>query len=183
MKKFAIVLLGFISATLIAGSVQFVAADHLEPGTGIYKNDEHDVNLISTKDSKYQIYVQIEVRNEHGQLISISESSIGKHIPIPHKITNVGAAIDKALGKREIIIIDNIKYEKFEYRGTLDTKQMLGDISETPHFMGLWKFELCGEIHGHGYRCIPIFQANTSHVSITEEDIVTAQWTVLRVMD
>ena len=179
MKKFAIVLLGFISATLIAGSVQFVAADHLEPGIGIYKNDEHEVNLISTKGSKYQVYVQIEVRNEHGQLISISENSIARHVP--HKITDM--AFNEKLGKKEIVTIDNIKYEKAGYSGTLDTKQMLGDIDKTPHFMGLWKFEICGEIHGHGYRCIPIFQANTPHVSITEEDVVTAQWTVLRVMD
>ena len=44
-------LLGVIFVTLIAGSVQSVTADHLEPGQGIYK-DENSVNLVSTKDSK-----------------------------------------------------------------------------------------------------------------------------------
>ena len=178
MKWLVMPLLGVIFVVLLAGSVQSISADHLEPGEGIFKN-ENQINVISSKDSKYEIHLLVEHRNAQDQLISISEITHGEHIA--HEITD--STFNERLGKKEIITIDNIKYEKAGYRGTLDTKQMLGDISETPHFMGLWKFEICGEIHGHGYRCIPIFQANTSQVSITEEDIVTAQWTVLRVMD
>ena len=179
MKKFTIMLLSVISVISVVGSVQIVAADHLEQGIGIFKNDEHEVNLISTRDSNYQIYLQIEVRNEHGQLVSVSESSIGKHIP--HKITDM--TFDEKLGEKEIITIDNIKYEKAGHGGPIEMKQMFSNTSETPHFMGLWKFEICGEVYGHGNRCIPIFQANTSQVSIAEEDVVTSQWTVLRAMD
>ena len=40
--------------TLIACPVQFVAADHLKPGIGIYK-DETNVNLISIRDTKLSI--------------------------------------------------------------------------------------------------------------------------------
>ena len=49
MKEFVILLLGFALVTLIACPVQFVAADHLKPGTGIYK-DETNVNLITIRD-------------------------------------------------------------------------------------------------------------------------------------
>jgi len=178
MKEFVILLLGFILVMLIVCPVQFIAADHLEPGIGIYK-DEDNVNLISTRDSKYQIYLQVEVRNAEGQLISISESNYGSIIP--HKITDL--TFDEKLGKKEIITIGNTKYEKAMYRGPLDVKQMLSNTSERPHFIGLWQIQLCGEVDGHEYRCMATFQANTALVSLTEEDVVINQWTILRIID
>ena len=105
MKEFVILLLGFAFVTLIACPVQFVAADHLKPGIGIYK-DETTVNIIPIRDSKYQIYLQVEVRNAQGQLVGIFEGTHG-HI-IPHKITDI--TFDEKLGKIEIVTIDNIKY-------------------------------------------------------------------------
>ena len=181
MKEFVILLLGFTLVTLIACPVQFVAADHLKPGIGIYK-DETNVNLIPIRDTKYQIYLQVEVRNAQGQLVGIFEGTEG-HL-IPHEITD--ATFDEKLGKKEIITIDNIKYEKALYRGTLDVKRMLsnnsGDIV-SPHFFGLWKIDLCGAVDGHKSRCMSVFQSNTSQVPITEEDVVTNQWTILRATD
>ena len=122
MKEFLILLLGFALVTLIACPVQFVAADHLKPGIGIYKDETH-VNLISVRDTKYQLYLQVEVRNAQGQLVGIFDSTHG-HV-IPHKITDL--TFDEKLGKKEIITIDNIKYEKALYRGQPDVKQMLSN--------------------------------------------------------
>ena len=81
MKGFVILLLGIIFVTLIAGSVQSISADHLESGNGIFK-DENSFNLVSTKNSKYQVYLQVEVRNAQGQLISISAVSY-THLTLP----------------------------------------------------------------------------------------------------
>ena len=181
MKEFVILLLGFALVTLIAYPVQFVAADHLEPGIGIYK-DETTVNIIPIRDSKYQIYLQVEVRNAQGQLVGIFEGTHGNIIP--HKITDL--TFDEKLGEKEIVTIDNIKYEKAMYRGTLDVKQMLSNNSGhvvSPHFFGLWKIDLCGGVDGHKSRCIAVFQANTSQVPITVEDVVTNQWTILRIIN
>ena len=115
-------------------------------------------------------------------MVGIFEGTEG-HL-IPHKITD--ATFDEKLGKKEIITIDNIKYEKALYRGTLDVKQLLsnnsGDMT-SPHFIGLWKIDLCGGVDGHYSRCISVFQSNTSQVPITEEDVVTNQWTILRATD
>lgn len=181
MKEFLILLLGFALVTLIACPVQFVAADHLKPGIGIYKDETH-VNLISVRDTKYQLYLQVEVRNAQGQLVGIFDSTHG-HV-IPHKITDL--TFDEKLGKKEIITIDNIKYEKALYRGQPDVKQMLsnnvGQII-SPNFIGLWKIDLCGAVDGHYGRCMAVFQANTAQVPITEEDTVTNQWTILRAID
>ena len=181
MKEFVILLLGFTLVTLIACPVQFVAADHLKPGIGIYK-DETTLNLIPIRDSKYQIYLQVEVRNAQGQLVGIFEGTEG-HL-IPHKITD--ATFNEKMGKIEIITIDNIKYEKALYRGTLDVKQLLSNTSGdmiSPHFIGLWTINLCGAVDGHKSKCMAVFQSNTSQVPITEEDVVTNQWTILRAID
>ena len=181
MKEFVILLLGFALVTLIACPVQFVAADHLKPGIGIYK-DETTVNIMPIRDSKYQIYLQVEVRNAQGQLVGIFEGTHGNIIP--HKITDL--TFDEKLGKKEIVTIDNIKYEKALYRGQLDVKNMLSnDLGQitSPHFIGLWKIDLCGAVDGHYSRCMAVFQANTSQVPITVEDTVTNQWTILRAID
>ena len=180
MKEFVILLLGFTLVTLIACPVEFVAADHLKPGIGIYK-DETNVNLISIRDTKYQLYLQVEVRNAQGQLVGIFEGMHG-HI-IPHKITDL--TFDEKLGEKEIITIGDVKYEKAVYKGQLDTKQLLSKSGHiiSPHFIGLWVIDLCGAVDGHEYRCVPVFQSNTAQVPITEEDIVTNQWTILRIID
>ena len=178
MKEFLILLLGFTLVTLIACPVQFVAADHLEPGEGIWK-DENSVNLVTTKDSKYQVHLQVEVRNAQGQLISISETSHVNHIP--HEITDV--TFDEKLGKKEIITIDNVKYEKIQYTGTLDIEQLLPPSKKPSHFIGNWVINLCKVFDKHGYTCIAPWQANSSFVSLEEDDVVKNRWTVLRIIN
>ena len=176
MKKFTMLLLGVIFVTLIAGSVQSVTADHLEPGQGIYK-DENSVNLVSTKDSKYQIYIQVQVRNEQGQLVSISEASRGNYLP--HEMTDY--VFNEKLGKKEIIIIDNIKYEKVQYINTVDMKQLKHTIDPTSAFIGSLVVNFCGEIvSGHEFSCISIFQIDTAVGVLSETDVITNKWTILR---
>ena len=131
MKEIIILLLGTIFILLLADSTESVTADHLEPGEGIFKN-ENQINLVSIKDSKYQTYLQIEVRNAQGQLISITETTHVKHIP--HEITD--DVFDTMLGKKEIITIDNVKYEKVQYTGTLDIEQLLPPSKKPSHFIG-----------------------------------------------
>jgi hypothetical protein len=181
VKKFTIALLGVIFVALIACSIQSISADHLEPGKGIFK-DENNVNIIPAKDSKYFTHLQVLVRDAQGQLVSIAESSYG--FVIPHEITD--HFFDTLKGKRdltnhslEIITIDSIKYEKLQFTGTVNTKSFMPRDSDTT-FFGAWMIQHCGEFVGHGNGCISVFTTNTSHVSITEKDIITNQWTILR---
>jgi len=198
MKEFVILLLGFALVTLIACPVQFVAADHLKPGIGIYK-DETTVNIMPIRDSKYQIYLQVEVRNAQGQLVGIFEGTHG-HL-IPHKITDL--TFDEKLGKKEIITIDNIKYEKVQYtytptleqrfiglypiyteialeftyeEGTLAKMQRDKDYS-------LWKIHHCATFKGHNYDCIPVFQVLVPTMTLQPGDVLTQQWTILRALN
>jgi len=177
MKKIVIPLLGTIFVLLLAGYVESVAADHLEPGEGIFI-DESRVNLVSTKDSTYQVHLQVEVRNAQGQLISISETSHVNHIP--HEITD--NTFDTMLGKKEIITIGNIKYEKAQYTGMLDIEQLLPPDKRPSHFIGNWVINLCSVFDKHGYKCISPWQANSSFVSLEEDDVVKNYWTILRII-
>ena len=178
MKEFVIPLLGTIFVLLLAGSVESVAADHLEPGEGIFI-DENRVNLVSTKDSKYHVHLQVEVRNAQGQLISISETANVNHIP--HGITD--NTFDTLMGEKEIVTIDNIKYEKIQYTGTLDIEQLLPPPKKPSHFIGNWIISLCSVFDKHGYTCISPWQANSSFVSLEEDDVVKNYWTILRIIN
>ena len=199
MKKFTIVLLSVTFVTLMIGSMGFVAADHLEPGQGIYVN-AGEVDLVVSTDTKFQIYLQAVIRNEDGQLINVIESTAtGAYIP--HKITD--DVFDTLMGKKEIITIDNVKYEKVQYtytpsleerfiglypiytevaleftyqEGTLTKMQRDKDYS-------LWKIHHCATFKGHGYDCVPVFQVLVPTMTLQTGDVLTQQWTILRVLN
>ena len=177
MKNFSKVILGCIFTILITCSIQSVDADHHLSGNSIFKDLTH-VNLVDERNSEYQIYLQVEVRNAQGQLISISEDSIGRIIP--HELTD--HTFNEKLGKIEIVTNDNIKYEKVQYTDDIPAEELLTN-SRTSHFIGLWRIIMCGEVVGHGHPCLPVFQVNTSHVFITKGDAVTLHWTVLRIIN
>jgi len=198
--KFAIVLFSAIFLTLIVYSIQSVAADHLEPGDGIF-NDYGDVNLTTTtQSSNYQVYLQLILRTGDGQLINITESS-GNAAYIPHQITD--HVFDTVMGKKEIITIDNIKYEKVQYTYTPTIEErFVGlypifseiqmEFESTPEALAklqkkkeyaMWKIHYCATFEGHGYDCIPVFQDLVPTMTLEPSDVMTQQWTILRILN
>ena len=178
MKVFLILLLGVIFLALISSSVQSIYADHiLRDGKGIFK-DQNTVNLVKLgqEDSKYHIHLLVEVRTAQGQLISISEAS---HSQIGYIGYEMLSQVIQNLGEKEIITIDGTKFEKVQHVIAVDAKQMMA-AKQTSHYAGFWQIITCDVIEGHGQTCIPILQSYTSSVFITEEDIITNQWTFLR---
>ena len=199
MKRFAISFLGVIFVTLIACSIQSVTADHLEPGKGIFK-DESKIEAVATQDTDYQVYLQTVLRNEDGQLINVTEGVHG--YIIPHKITD--HVFDTLMGKKEIITIDNIEYEKVQYTfsPTLEQRWVetypifeeipiefkveedaLAQMKEKIKDYYRWKIHYCAAFSdiGHNeFQCIPVFQAFTVVELVTQTDVVTHQWTILR---
>ena len=196
MKAFVIQLLSVILVALIAGSIQSVTADHLEPGKGIFK-DKAKIETVATQDSNYKIYLQTVLRNGDGQLISVTEGLHG--FVIPHKITD--DIFDTLMGKKEIVTIDNIKYEKVQYifsptlvQRTVEVYPIFDEISieyeveedtltqmkEKIKDYYRWKLHYCTTFEGHEYSCIPVFQAFTVVELVTQTDVVIHQWTILR---
>ena len=201
MKKSTIVLLGTVFVVLIACSVQSVVADHLEPGDGIYK-DVSDVNLVTTtQDSKWQVNLLIILRTGDGQLINVTESTANAAY-IPHRITD--HVFDTLMGEKEIITIDNTKYEKVQYTFTPALEhRFMGlypifsenydlEFESTPESrelmhkhkdFSMWKIHYCATFEGHGFSCIPIFQDLVPTMTLEEHDIITHQWTILRALN
>ena len=179
MKKLMMLLLGVIFVTLVTSSVEFASADHLQPGKGIF-NNETMVNLVPTKNSNYDLYLQIEVRNAEGHLVSVIDS-YGHGWVVPHEVTDY-AFDGLVLDEKEIVTIDGIKYEKATYTNQATVEELI-PISQTSHFIGLWFIHFCTELVGHGDTCIPVFQANTAQVLIEGDDTVTLYWTILRVVN
>ena len=197
MKKFTIGLLSAIFVALIACSIQSISADHLEPGQGIFK-DEGAYNFEITQGTNYQVYLQTILRNGDDQLINITENTeTGAYIP--HKITD--DIFDTLMGKKEIVTIDNIKYEKVQYTfsPTLEQRTMgmypifaetnikfkmegdaLAQMNEEHKDYSIWKIHYCATFEGHGYSCIPIFQVLVSTMTLEPHDVITQQWTILR---
>ena len=196
MKKFTIVLLSVTLIILIGCSTQSVVADHLESGDGIYKN-YGDVNLTTTQDSEWLVNLQLIIRTGDGQLINVTESTDNAAY-IPHKITD--HVFDDLLGEKEIVTIDNIKYEKAQYTVTPTFEQrfiglypIYTEIALEFTFEGdaltkmqidkeysLWKIHHCATFRGHNYDCVPVFQVLVPTITLKSGDVVTQQWTILR---
>ena len=199
-KKFTIILLGAIFVALIAGSVQSISADH-ESGKGIFKN-EHEVELVTTENTNYQVYLQAVLRNGDGQLINVTENTKTAAY-IPHEITDY--VFDTLMGEKEIITIDNIKYEKVQYTfsPTLEQRWMgmyqiseeikinievegdaLVDMNKKTKNYSVWKIHYCADFanigHPGGIQCIPIFQVLVPSMMLEPTDVITNHWTILR---
>ena len=174
-------LLGAIFVALIAGSIQSISADDLKPKQVFSKNeklinfskDAKQVSFSSTKDSKYLIHLQAIVRNAQGQLISVTETSDGKYLA--HEITDT--IFDKMPDKKEIIIIDNMKYQKIRHMQIYDDWTLEGNLYDDVHTAWFIKFSVVqDEWH-------MAFATATSNLSLEEDDVVTVHWTILRELD
>ena len=122
---------------------------------------------------------------------------------IPHKVTD--HVFDTLMGEKEIVTIDNIKYEKVQYTftPTLEqrtvkyypifeeipikyvrwTEDTLAQMKEDIRDYYSWKIHYCATFEGHAYTCIPVFQSFTVVELVTPTDVVTHQWTILRVLN
>ena len=203
MKRFTKILLGAIFVALIAGSIQSISADH-ETDKGIFK-DRTNVDLADTKNTNYQVYLQAVLRNGDGHLISIIESTANAG-HISHKLTD--DIFDTLMGEKEIIIIDNIKYEKVQYTfsPTLEQRWMgmypiLEQITININVEGdaatqmnkkikdhnVWKIHYCADFanigHPGGIQCIPVFQVLVPTMTLEPTDVITHHWTILRAMN
>ena len=176
MKGFVIPLASTIFVILLASTIQSVDADHVEEfGQGIFK-DEFLVNFTPTKDTKWIMHLQVEIRNAQNQLVTLTETVYGYHIP--HEITDY--AFDEMLGKKEIVTIDNIKYEKSTYSGKPPMEELISEYNRPIHFNGNWQLKLCAVIAGHLDLCMPVFQVGGASIEFDKGDVIKNQWTILR---
>ena len=180
MKKFDGVMLSAIMITLIVSSAQVAMSIH----------DNRFVDPESN--SNYQVYLQVVIRDADGQLLSVSEETISWIVTatFPDGVVIPGLVdmmMDRGIvGEKVIVIIDNVKYEKLQWKDDIiiDDDRLVGlGAAKVGMFGGtVWKF--CGDFkQEYGNLCIPLFEGRTPQIHITEGDVITNQWTVLRPMN
>ena len=149
-----------IFTALIAGSIQNVLAEDI---TDILKP-------VPIKNSEYQFHLQVVLRDADGMLISVTETTNGYYIP--HNITD--EAFDYHFGKKEIVIVDNIKYEKVQYH-----QKSVAGFDQIFMAVGIPYPEV-----SYGSETViideSIFGALIPLAYLEEGDTVNAQWTILR---
>ena len=155
-------LLSTIFIISIASSIQSIIADD---------SDLLGVDIIPTKDSEFKVHLQVVVRDSQGQLVSVTESTNGYYVP--HDVTD--EAFDRNFGKKEIVTVDDIKYEKVQY------------IVKDRHYKVPYKlmFFIPAVIEvSYGAETVTveafIFQAFVPLVYLEDDDVVDTQWTIFR---
>ena len=153
-----------IFTALVTGSIQDVLAEDI---TDMFEP-------IPIRNSEYQFHLQAVLRDTDGILISVTESTNGYYIS--HEITD--ESFDKCFGantcKKEIVIIDNKKYEKVQF-----TDKFSLESHSTLMFFIIAKLSV---IDGNEIIMIdaPIFQAFVPLVYLEENNVIYAQWTIFR---
>ena len=179
LKKFTNVLLSVILTIFVIGSIQYASADHSLGGQGIFKDKMH-VNLADSIDSKYLIHLQVIVRDAQSQLVSVTEAVHGSYIP--HNVTD--HIFDEYLGKKEIVNIDNMRYQMVKFIQTEDVDTAFYKGIASTEMNSQWKLEFCLKTTEHGNEqgisCIPVFQATSAHVTLGKDESFTITWTILR---
>ena len=153
-------MLSIIFTALIVGSVQPVLADEI---TDLFKP-------VPIRNSEYQFHLQVVVRDSHGQLVSVTESTNGYYVP--HDVTD--EAFDHNFGEKEIVTVDNIMYEKVQF-----TEKYSLDLPLKLMFFIPTIIEVS---HGSEILIVDayIFQALVPLVYLEEDDMVDTQWTIFR---
>jgi len=188
VKGFVILLLGVIFVALITSSLPSSAVDDLG-GNNVISEDADKLNIVPTKSPEYKIYLHVIVRDAQGQLVSVSETMNGGYFE--HEITDYafdhGLVLVSSYGvksdtiilptsdKKEIIIIDNMKYEKVQYSDTF----MLNSEQE---LKSKWGLNVCGEhVKKYGGEWARIFGTALITVMYIEvDDVITTNWTILK---
>jgi len=192
MKKFDGVMLSAIIITLIFSSTQTIIADD-NPNVKIHTLDP-DINL------RYEVYLQTTIRDAQGQLLSVSESvggwvtittfPDGKSMPdLVEQVFN-----HNILDEKEVVTIDNVKYEKIQFFNELvvDHNKLLNVNPATNLYTGGKigtssgsVYNICMDFNeiGYGHLCGPFVAAKMPLIHLAEGNILTDQWTILRMMN
>ena len=192
MKKFDGVMLSAIIITLIFSSTQTIIADD-NPNVKIHTLDP-DINL------RYEVYLQTTIRDAQGQLLSVTESTLGwvaitafpdgKSMPdLVEQVFN-----HNILDEKEVVTIDNVKYEKIQFFNELvvDHNKLLNVNPATNLYTGGKigtssgsVYNICMDFNeiGYGHLCGPFVAAKMPLIHLAEGNILTDQWTILRMMN
>jgi|TARA_B100001167_G_scaffold177781_1_gene132420 hypothetical protein len=177
MKKIALVLLSVIFV-LVTGSIHYISADDSTDSEDTSMGKSDVATLTTSDDGKYKMHVQVAVRNAQGQLTAVTEGTFGAYLE--HEVTD--KHFDNLFGEKEIVTVNDVKYEKVEFGQSFEGKHYADLWVGTG---GLWLVQVCGGPNSEflGVDCAYIFEIRTNQVVIEPDDVIYTNWNVLRAMN
>ena len=191
-----------IFTVLIIGYSESANADHLiGEADNIFRAMDEGNIAVSVEDSEYRLHLQTVHRNVEGHLLYVNESISSAFLP--HAITD--SVFDTMLGEKEIVTVDNIKYEKVQFSFTPSLEQryvsiypiysevkieiefgdeLVAKMHEEDIIKNNWRLHYCanfGEVHGT--TCVSMFICNVPTITLQPSDTVTQQWTILKIIN
>ena len=114
------------------------------------------------------------LRDADGDLISVTEATNGYYLP--YDVTD--EAFDHDFGKKEIVTVDNIKYEKVQYAEKYS-------LDFTEFFSSVFIAAFIEVSNGSETVIVDayIFQAFVPLVYLEEGDVLNTQWTIFRMLN
>ena len=179
MNTNTILLFGAIFIILIIGYSESASADNLkEEADNIFRALDEGNIAVSVEDSKYRLHLQTVYRNGDGHLLYVNESTSSAFLP--HEITD--SVFDTMLGEKEIVTINNTKYEKVAFSNSVQAMYFFDE--ESAMVGGLWIVQTCDpSFHEYGSECINFLQMRTNQLLLEDNDVIEIRWTVLRAMN
>ena len=177
MKKIALVLLSVVFV-LVTGSIHYISADDSTDSEDTSMGKSDVATLTTSDDGKYKMHVQVAVRNAQGQLTAVTEGTFGAYLE--HEVTD--KHFDNLFGEKEIVTVNDVKYEKVEFGQSFEGKHYADLWVGTG---GLWLVQVCGGPNSEflGVDCAYIFEIRTNQVVIEPDDVIYTNWNVLRAMN
>jgi hypothetical protein len=130
-------------------------------------------------EQEYRAHLQIVVRDENNQLISVTESITIWRIPTffpdgePAPLWLNSVFYNTLKKNHQTTIIDGIHYEKVEYNITPHLESRAGALADSY----LW---LCANVQVYGELCMKSFYARAAMGYLEAGDVRTEKWTILR---
>ena len=136
MKKSTVALFSIIFV-LVTGSIHYISADDSTDSEDTSMGKSDVATLTTSDDGKYKMHVQVAVRNAQGQLTAVTEGTFGAYLE--HEVTD--KHFDNLFGEKEIVTVNDVKYEKVEFGQSFEGKSYADVWVGTG---GLWLVQVCG---------------------------------------
>ncbi len=163
VRRFSKILL-IIAFTSLIGFIQPIYADLTTTPLG-YPGEQ-----------EYKAYLQVVVRDKNNQLVSVTESINTWRVPtlfpdgVPAPLWINTVFFNTIKENYQTVIINDVKYEKVQYYLEYEN-----DRADSYLY-------LCTNMKVYGNICIKSFYARAPMVYLEEGDVLTEQWSILRLI-
>ena len=126
-----------------------------------------DLSVLSAEDEKYYVHLQVQVRTEQDELVSVTENTQSEYLPF--KLT------DKFLNDYPVIKIIEKNSREYEMRQITHKT----DVTTEKTYGHMQLNILCKTVEG----CVHVFAGKTPSILVENGNYMITQWTIYRLVE